>query len=83
MGGFCKIAERGKEGHRQIKFTGERGNSGQKQHGVTVLKVEVGRVTMDVRPELDCKGRRGRGAMVTVAVRDSVSGLSSVANGSQ
>jgi len=51
VGGFCKVAERGKEGHRQTKFTGERGNSGQKQYEVAVLKVEIGRVT------LECKAR--------------------------
>lgn len=53
MGGSCKVAERGKEGHRQTKFTGERGNSGQKQYEVAVLKVEIGRVT------IECKARVG------------------------
>lgn len=59
MGGFCKVAERGKEGHRQIKFTGERGNSGQKQYEVTVLKVEIGRVTIGCKATVGLQRQKG------------------------
>lgn len=49
MGGFCKVAERGKEGHRQIKFTGERAISGQKQSEVAGLRAEPGRVAVECK----------------------------------
>lgn len=71
MGGFCKVAERGEEGHRQIKLRGERGNSGQQQCEVESLKVEIGKLMTLLRPEFDYKSRKGHHAMIAkVAMHD-------------